>query len=429
MKYSISKHFLSSFHLPQIVQEAIDILAILVAVGLLAWIITSVQHKTVLVLIQRWLQKNRYAWDDPILTNRVLYKLSWLIPLSMFSVAVDSLFVPGSTTYVLLKRLITSGLVIVGVIVLSALFSTINDIHRTVKKKTGHTLRGYTDAAKIVTYVIGIIFLVSIFTGKPPWGIFSVLGGLTAVVLLVFRDAILGFIASIHLNANDIVRIGDWVQMPQYGADGEIIDISILSVKVQNWDKTISTIPPYSMVSGSVKNWRGMSESGGRRIKRSLAIDMQTIRFCDQDMLNRLSEITLIKDYLREKQQSIEKSNSAKGLEKTATNLLNGRCQTNIGIFRAYVIAYLKNNPHIHQNMTFLVRQLAPNEHGLPLEIYVFSKDQVWANYEAIQSDIFDHLIAAIPHFDLRIFQQPSGYDLQQVLHQYEKTPLRKSTN
>jgi len=412
MKYSLLDKLFPTLHLPVAAKEMVDIFLVLAATGLVAALVTIILRKTLLAVITNWLKGNRHAWDDPLASNRLLNKVSWLVPLTFFSMAIDTFLASDSTYFLLVKRLVTAGFVIVAVASFSTLFGTINDIHRIVRKNKGSSLRGYTDAGKIISYTLGAIFLVSIFTGKSPWGILSVLGGLMAVVLLVFKDVILGFMASVQLSANDMVRIGDWIEMPQYGADGDVIDISIHSVRVQNWDKTITTIPPYALVSSAVKNWRGMSESGGRRIKRAVVIDIQSIRFCDEKMLEKLSEIDLIRDYLHQKQQEIEEDNKRRsGIQ--GSGLLNGRRQTNIGIFRAYVIAYLKNNPQIHDQMTFLVRQLAPTEKGLPLEIYVFCRDQAWARYEAIQADIFDHLLAAVPHFGLRVFQQPSGYDFQ----------------
>jgi miniconductance mechanosensitive channel len=231
--------------------------------------------------------------------------------------------------------------------------------------------------------------------------------------MLVFKDTILGFVASIQLSGTDMVRIGDWIEMPSHGADGDVIDISIHCVRVQNWDKTIATIPTYALVSNAFKNWRGMSESGGRRIKRAINIDMNSIRFVTDKELESMSSISLITDYVQGKQKEIEEYNQEHNVDTSV--LINGRRQTNIGIFRAYIISYLRHHPKINQNMTFLVRQLKPTEHGLPIEIYVFSSDKVWANYEAIQADIFDHLLAALPVFDLRIFQVPSGYDFRNL--------------
>ena len=238
--------------------------------------------------------------------------------------------------------------------------------------------------------------------------------GVTAVLLLIFKDAILGFVAGIQLSANNMIHIGDWIDMPKYGADGDVIDITLTTVKVQNWDKTISTIPAYSLISDSFKNWRGMSESGGRRIKRSINIDMNTICFCDEQMIEKYRHIQYIADYIDAKKREIDEHNIAANVDDS--ELVNGRRMTNIGTFRAYVIAYLKNHPKINRDMTFLVRQLQPNENGLPIEIYVFSSDKVWANYEAIQADIFDHILAAVPNFGLRVFQNPTGSDFNRLL-------------
>jgi len=411
MKYNFINILFPSLKLPAAADMALEICILLVIVGLVATLVTLVIRKTLIAAITAWLQGNKHAWDDPLAANKLLIRLSWFIPLSIFSLATDSFLIPETTFYLIAKRFITSGFVVVVMVSCSSLFATINDIHRIVRKRQGTSLRGYTDAAKIVTYGVGAIFLISIFTGKSPWGIFSVLGGLTAVVLLVFKDVILGFVASVQLTSTDMIRIGDWVQMDQYGADGDVIDISIHSIRIQNWDKTITTIPPYALVSNGIKNWRGMSESGGRRIKRAINIDLHSIHFCDAEALAKLAKIDLIGEYIKRKQEEIEKANSQR--DNGGSPPVNGRQQTNIGIFRAYVIAYLRQNPHIHEQMTFLVRQLAPTDRGLPLEIYVFCREQAWADYEAIQADIFDHLLAAVPHFGLRVFQQPSGHDFQ----------------
>ncbi len=408
--------FTSLFQKLDLSSTTVELLAymlIVFAVILTAILTTLIVRKTLLKFLTNWIQSNNYRWDDPLARNQLLSKISWFVPVTVFSLAIDMFLDPGTTSYLPAKRLITASFVIVSILSLTALLSSANDIHRIIRNNKGSSLRGYTDAGKIFTYVLGVIFLISIFTGKSPWGILSILGGLTAVTMLVFKDSILGFVASVQINSTDMVRLGDWVEIPQYGADGDVIDMSIHSIRVQNWDKTISTIPTYALVSNSFKNWRGMSESGGRRIKRALNIDIHSIRFCDEQMLNKFSKISLIADYVRSRQQEIGEYNQRHNYDQNLT--INGRRQTNAGVFRAYTIAYLKKNPLIHQDMTFLVRQLAPTERGLPLEIYVFSKDQAWANYEAIQADIFDHLMAAVPEFGLRFFQNPSGYDFRSL--------------
>lgn len=412
-----SNWFTSLFQKFDLSSTTVDLLAYMLtffAVILIAIIATLIIRKTLLKFLVNWIQSNHYRWDDPLAGNKLLFKISWFVPITIFSLAIDMFLDPGVASYLPAKRLITAGFVVVSVLSLSALLSTVNDIHRIIRKNKGASLRGYTDAGKILTYVLGAIFLISIFTGKSPWGILSVLGGLTAVTMLVFKDSILGFVASVQINSTDMVRLGDWVEIPQYGADGDVIDMSIHSIRVQNWDKTISTIPTYAVVSNSFKNWRGMSESGGRRIKRAINIDIHSIRFCDEQMLDKFSKISLIADYLKKREQEIKDYNQQHHYGQNPD--ISSRRQTNIGVFRAYVAAYLKSNTNLHQDMTFLVRQLAPTECGLPLEIYVFSKDQAWANYEAIQADIFDHLLAAAPEFGLHIFQNPSGFDFRALI-------------
>jgi len=241
--------------------------------------------------------------------------------------------------------------------------------------------------------------------------LFSGLGAMTAVLMLVFKDPLLGFIAGIQLSANRMVARGDWIEMPKYGADGDVLEVALTTVKIQNWDKTITTIPTYALITESFKNWRGMTESGGRRIKRAINIDMQSIKFCDDDMLARFIKIQHVAEYMERKRDEIASWNAERGVD--ASTPVNGRRLTNVGTFRAYVVAYLNSHPMIDADMTFLVRQLAPTPHGLPIEIYVFSRDQDWVRYEDIQSDIFDHILAVSSEFDLRVYQTPSGGDLQ----------------
>jgi miniconductance mechanosensitive channel len=244
---------------------------------------------------------------------------------------------------------------------------------------------------------------------------FSGLGAVTAILLLIFKDAILGLVAGFQLSVNNMVMVGDWIEMPCRGADGDVIDVSLTTVKVQNWDKTITTIPTYSLISDSFKNWRGMSESGGRRIKRSLNIDLRTIQFADESLLNRFKGIRILGPYLEQKLSDIQQHNDDVGDD--LSELINGRRLTNVGTFRAYCLAYLRNHPKIHtSHMTLLVRQLAPSEKGLPIELYAFANDIAWANYEDIQGDIFDHLLSILPEFQLSAFQEPSGADVEKAL-------------
>jgi len=377
--------------------------------------VTLFSRKILLSLSLGWIKKNRYRWDDALLDNHVIDKFSWFIPVLVAHLLLDSLLPTDSTIYIVLKRTTQVLLAILGVISINTLLSAVGDIYRMANAKRADVLHGFIDAGKIISYIIGTILIISILSGMSPWGIISIFGGMTAVTMLIFKDTIVGFVASIQLSTTDMVRIGDWVEMPSYGADGDVISMSIHTVRIQNWDKTITTIPTYALVSNSFKNWRGMSDSGGRRIKRALTIDINSIRFCDDDMLERFRNVRLLNDYLSIKEKEIEEYNRNLLPDSEDTVLINGRRQTNIGVFRAYVVAFLKNNEQINPNMTFLVRQLPPTEHGLPLEIYVFSKDKRWVQYEDIQADIFDHLFAALPIFDLRAFQNPSGTDFLQL--------------
>jgi miniconductance mechanosensitive channel len=315
---------------------------------------------------------------------------------------------------ILVKRLVFALVIFVGARAVEAFLNAIADIYSAEPGTHRKPIRPLIQSLIIVLYLFASIYIISVLINRQPWHLFTLLGGLTAVTMLVFKDTILGFVAGIQIGAYDMVREGDWIEMPKYGADGDVIAVTVNTVKVRNWDKTISTIPTYALISDSFKNWRGMSESGGRRIKRSICIDMNTVRFADAAMLERFRRMKLLREYVDKKQEEIDSDNAQQGIDLSDT-VVNGRRQTNLGIFRAYLIEYLRNHPKIHQGMTFLVRHLQPTPQGLPVEIYVFSSDKVWANYESIQADIFDHIIAALPEFELRVFQEPSGSDFARL--------------
>ncbi len=289
--------------------------------------------------------------------------------------------------------------------------SSIVEIYRTLEVSKTRPIKGYIQVAKIFLYVVGGVSVLTTLMGRSPWGVLSGIGAMTAVILFVFKDTILGLVAGMQLAWNDMLRPGDWIAMPKYGADGTVTDISLHTVKVQNWNKTVATVPTYALISESFVNWRGMEESGGRRIKRSISIDLSSIKFCTEEMLDRFEKFQFLTEYIRSKREEIAADNKKHDFDPSQK--VNGRRLTNLGTFRAYMKAYLEHHPKIRRDMTFLVRHLPPTEHGLPIEIYVFSSDQAWANYEAIQADIFDHLFAVIPEFDLRVFQYPTGNDLQ----------------
>jgi miniconductance mechanosensitive channel len=303
----------------------------------------------------------------------------------------------------------------VSILTLNALMDALNALYEGSSQFRGVSIQGYLDVIKIVVLIAGVILSVSLFTGQSPVALLTGLGALTAVLLLVFRDTILSFVASVQINANDLIKEGDWIEVPGYEADGDVINMTLHTITVQNWDKTISVIPTHKITEVAYKNWRGMQESGGRRIKRSIYLDQGSIRFCDQEMLDRFHRVDILADYLDRKLNEIGEENRRKGIEMDSP--LDGRQLTNLGTFRAYIEAYLRHHPGIHQEgMTFLVRQLAPGPKGLPLEIYVFAKTTEWVAYEKIQADIFDHLLASVPLFDLRVFQEPTGMDFRAAM-------------
>lgn len=304
-------------------------------------------------------------------------------------------------------------ILIFGTLALFSLLDALQDIFLREPTMRHLPLRGVMQSIKIITaFLIGLM-LISILLGKSVVILLSGLGAVSAVMMLVFKDPILGLVAGIQLSANNMLALGDWLEMPKFGADGDVIDISLTTVKVRNWDKTITTIPTYALISDSFKNWRGMSESGGRRIKRSLYLEIGSVRFLTDDEVRQLHKINLLSPYLDDKSKEIERYNSELAEELSAP--VNDRRLTNLGTLRAYMVAYLKNHPRIHQQMTLMVRQLAPGSDGLPMEVYAFTNTTVWGEYEGIQADIFDHFLAILPEFGIRAHEAPTGHDIRSL--------------
>ena len=381
---------------------AIGILAVVVLAVIANFVAKRVLLRAVVTLAER----TKTSWDDVLIERRVFHRFAHIAPaLVLYFFAPVVLGTDASAT-----RFVTAGcLLYMLVVIVSVLDGVLNatvDIVRASQFGRGVPLTSFAQVAKLVLYGVAFIAALSVLIGESPVVLLGGLGVMATLLMLVFQDAILGFVAGIQLSANKMVAPGDWIEMPKYGADGDVLEVALTTVKVQNFDKTITTVPTYALISESFKNWRGMSESGGRRIKRAINIDMSSIRFCDDTLLERLSKIHYMAEYLEAKRREIETWN-AKHEGEPATSL-HPRRLTNIGTFRAYIVAYLRHHPKIHTQLTFLVRQLAPTDHGLPIEIYVFSTDQNWVIYEAIQSDIFDHLLAVVPQFDLRVYQRLS---------------------
>ncbi len=297
--------------------------------------------------------------------------------------------------------------VLIIILIIDSLLSTVNDYYERLPFSKDHPIKAVIQIAKIILYIAGILITIGQLFDKDLSSLLFGLGTLSAVMMLIFKDPILGFVGGLQLIFNKMVSIGDWISMPKFGADGTILEINLTTVKVQNWDKTIVTIPTYKLISDSFQNWKGMETSGGRRIKRSINIDMDSVKFCSDEMIGRFKKIELVKDYVEKKQAEIDEFNARQKADFNITT--NGRRQTNIGIFREYLKSYLAQRSDINKNMTFMVRQLHPSEKGIPIQIYVFTKTTEWIEYEGIQSDIFDHVIAAVAEFDLRIFQFPKS--------------------
>ncbi len=350
-------------------------------------------------------------WDDELVSAGVFARLAYLVPAILFHLGARAVFDDNPEAIEVVETLFSVFLAVIAIGVVSALLQAVGVIFENHPASRRLPIRAVLQVLQVAVFFVGGISLLSLLLGRSPLVLLGGLGAFAAILMLVFKDTILGFVAGIQLSANNMVHRGDWIEMPGQGADGDVIDVGLTTVKVQNWDKTITTIPTYALISESFKNWRGMSDSGGRRIKRSVSIDMTSIRFCDEAMFERFQRIQLLSDYLESKLQEISHHNEV--TQADTELLVNGRHLTNVGTFRAYLIAYLRQHSQIHQDMTFLVRQLQPTDKGLPIEIYVFSADQNWPNYEAIQADIFDHVLAVLSLFDLRIFQTPTGADLR----------------
>ncbi|MCQ4232910.1 mechanosensitive ion channel family protein [Pseudomonas stutzeri] len=378
--------------------------ALIFAAWLSNWIVKR-------ILVRGLYRLLRHAGDPQLQDFGVIKRLSNIVPALVLSIGVNA--VPGlPEAAVTVVRNVCGGFIVLTIaLALGAVLDIVNLLYQRRADARIHPIKGYLQVVKIVVYAIATILIIATLIDRSPLILLSGLGAMAAVLMLIFQDTLLSLVASVQITSNDLIRVGDWVEMPQLNADGDVIDIALHTVKVQNWDKTITSIPTKRFISDSFKNWRGMQESGGRRIKRSLFLDQQSVHFLDAEERKRLYRFSLLEDYLVNKRKEIDEWNAK--LAERGQEPVNTRRATNIGTFRAYVERYLRAHPGVHQNMTLLVRQLSPTADGLPLEIYCFTNTVVWAQYEAIQSDIFDHLLAILPEFGLRVFQHPSGSDMR----------------
>ncbi|MDB4385247.1 mechanosensitive ion channel family protein [Opitutaceae bacterium] len=382
----------------------------LLVLAVLAWLVNMIAKRIILRLVKAVVKRSRIEWDDVLVETGVFTRLSHLAPALVINTFAPGVLGRSDMMLAGVNDAVSLYLVCIWLGVLFAILNAVQFIAQHKSRSKGVPVKGFIQAIKLVAVVVSLILILAILLDKSPLYLFSGLGALTAVLMFVFKDAILGFMAGIQISTNQMVRVGDWIEMASAGTDGDVIDVSLTTVKVQNWDKTISTIPTYDLISKSFRNWRGMSDSGGRRIKRSIEFDVTSIGFANEDQLAAWSKISNVREHLAKKREEIAEDNEKLGDD--ANVLGNGRRLTNIGTFRAYCVSYLKNHANIAQDKTLLVRQLQPSEHGLPLEIYVFVNDTNWNFYEGVQADIFDHLLSVAKVFDLKVYQQPSGADV-----------------
>lgn len=408
----ISTGVLDWFDNHPILQTTLGVVLLAVA----AYLSHVIAKRQLTRLIRKIASHTKFTWDDSFIRNRVFDHLAQVVPGLVVYYGVDLIPALPDPVATVLRSVAAAYMVLMLILALGAALSAANQIYEQYPIAKERPIKGYAQVAKIVVYIVGGVIIVASLMNRSPLLFLSGIGAMTAVLLLIFKDTILSLVASVQLTSNDMVRVGDWIEMPKYGADGDVVDIALHTVKVQNFDKTVTTIPTHALIADSFKNWRHMRETGGRRIKRALYIDTASIRFLTDEEVGRFERFTLLADYVGAKRRELEEYNRRLGGAANAN--VNARRLTNIGTFRTYCVNYLKHHPKVHQNLTMLVRQLQPGPDGLPLEIYVFTSDTAWAVYESIQADVFDHLMAIIPEFGLRLFQNPSGGDIRSLAPQ-----------
>ncbi len=402
----LTRYFYNLFISKGVSEHIAEYLNVIIGVCILIVVIfflDFIMRKVIIAIFKSYASRSKNTFDDYLVKNKTFDYLAHIIPLSFVIWVLPMLFMAFPTAEKYLETLFDIMIIVLVIWILRSILRTFRDFLKSLSSFKDKPIDSYVQVFMIFVWTIGVIFIFSSMTGKSVWTFLTALGAMSAVILLIFKDTILGFVASIQVAVNDTVRIGDWITMEKYGADGDVVEINLSSVKVQNFDKTITTIPTYHLTSESFRNWRGMMDSGGRRIKRALLIKTSSISFLSKKDLENLKKIALISDYIDDIQKDIDTYNQDHSIDKST--LINGRNLTNMGVFRAYVDLYLEGHPYINKNMTIMSRQLAPTAQGTPLEIYAFSNDKVWKNYEKIMADIFDHLLSAIPYFTLEVFE------------------------
>lgn len=407
------KGILLKMGLSEHLSDNVSQLTVFILLLLFSYLVYVITWRIVRKLLIPIFRRSKNQFDDLLIKHNFFKKISYLVPSLILYYFSESALMVFPNFIGVFNAIIEIFFVIIAILVIDSLLSTLNDFYERYDFAKDNPIRGLVQIIKIIIYVIGLLIIIGNLLDQNLWSLVISLGTISAVLMLIFKDPILGFVGGMQLIFNKMLSIGDWISMPKFGADGTVLEINLTTVKVQNWDKTIVTIPTYSLISDSFQNWRGMEESGGRRIKRSINLDMDSVKFCTPEMLEKFKKISILKEYIEDTEMKIDLHNKETGADPEVK--VNGRRQTNIGVFRAYLKAYLHNRSDIHDNMTFLVRQLQPSDSGIPIEVYVFTTTTEWANFENIQSDIFDHILAVIPEFDLRVFQLPSSKALENI--------------
>ena len=386
----------------------LNMIAMLIGLLIVLFIIDFIVRKILLRIFSKLAERSKSNFDDLMVNNKVFRNVAHIIPLLVAIEYVPMVFLD----FPYWENIIEKSLIVFGIIltlwVVRSFLNTLKDYFKTLPRLKDKPIDSYIQVFMIFAWVVGLFSAFAIITGIPFLKFITGLGAASAIIILVFKDTILGFVASIQVSINDMVHIGDWITFDNYGADGDVIEINLSTVKVQNFDKTITTIPTYALISDSFKNWRGMTTSGGRRIKRSLSIKLSSVKYLTVNEVDKLKNIQIISSYLNKRQQDIDAFNTTNNIDKS--QLLNGRNLTNLGVFRKYLETYIENHSAINKDMTIMVRQLAPSSQGIPIEVYAFSSDKRWQNYEYIMADVFDHVIAAVPYFDLEIYELTPGF-------------------
>ncbi|MCI1648373.1 MAG: mechanosensitive ion channel family protein [Bacteroides sp.] len=394
--------------------EQLDQYVAFVGVLIIAFLADAVCRHILLKVISKLVKQTKATWDDIIFDNKVMVRLSRMVaPIIIYLLIPVAFSETTSETLDLIQRFCLIYIIIAFISFVGAFLTAVYSVYSEKEQFRDRPLKGLLQTALVILYFIGGIIVVSILINKSPMVLLTGLGASAAILMLVFKDSIMGFVSGVQLSANKMLKVGDWISIPKYNADGTVIEVTLNTVKIQNWDNTITTIPPYLLVSDSFQNWRGMEESGGRRVKRSINIDMNSVKFCTPEMLEKYHKIQLLSDYVERTEQTVKAYNEEQGIDNSI--LVNGRRQTNLGVFRAYLTLYLKNLPNVNKDLTCMVRQLQPTDHGIPVELYFFSSIKSWVPYEALQADVFDHVLAIIPEFDLQVFQSPSGADFRRL--------------